>query len=343
MSKPMTRRGFLTRSSAGMAAIGTAAVVARGAAGANDRISIGIIGAGSRGSALMGQIRSLAKSHNATITAVCDVWRVNLARASARVRQWFGIEPRQFTRFGDLLALRDVDAVVIATPDFGHTPIMIAALRAGKDVYVEKPMSMEVQEANTALDLARSAGRVVQVGTQHRSNGGYRAAAKVLATGVLGHISRISASVNFNHPRWARPYNDCKQRDVDWDAYLFNRPKRPFDPKLLRRWHFYREFTNGLSGLWMSHYVDLVHLLTGATYPARAAALGGIYVWKDGREHCDTFHALLEYPEEFLFDWAMGLANSAGGHFAVYGTQGTLELSKSGIAPNSLLLSPAGG
>jgi predicted dehydrogenase len=232
---------------------------------------------------------------------------------------------------------------VIATPDFGHAPILIEALRAGKDVYVEKPMALDVAEANQALDLAREAKRVVQAGTQYRSHGGYTAAARTLATGILGTIHRIHAAAHFNHARWARPCDDCQQTDVDWDAYLFNRPRRAFDPRLLRRWQLYREFTNGLAGLWMSHYVDAVHLLTGAQYPARAVALGGTYVWKDGREHTDTFHTLLEYPEGFLFDWSMGLGNSAGTEFLLHGTRGTLDLGKDYANPTELILSGAGG
>ncbi len=310
---------------------------------ANDRLNIGMIGVGGRGTALMKWIYSQSKRHNAAVIAVCDVWRPNRERAAARAKEWFGTEPKQFSRFQDLLALEQVDAVVIATPDFAHTPILIAAMKAGKDAYVEKPMSIEIGEANEALDLARKTARVVQVGTQYRSDGGYRAAAKELATGVLGRISRLYASANFNHARWARDYSDCKERDVDWQAYLFNRPMMPFDPRLLRRWHLYREFTNGLPGLWMSHYVDAVHLLTGSSYPRSAVAHGGIYVWKDGREHTDTFHALIDYPEGFLFSWSMGLANSAGTHFALYGTDGTLQIGTAYMSPNELLLTPKGG
>jgi predicted dehydrogenase len=311
--------------------------------GANDRVSIGLVGAGDRASALVGQIFSLAKAHDVAITAICDVWRVNLDRTAARVQAAFGHPPRTCTRFGDLLALRGVDAVVIATPDFGHAPILIAALQAGKDAYVEKPMSIDLAEANQALDLARAGNRIVQVGTQYRSHGGYHAAARELAAGVLGPINHIHAQANFNHARWARPYADCKAADVDWEAYLFNRPKRPFDPRLLRRWQLYRDFTNGLPGLWMSHYVDAVHLLTGAKYPSAAVALGGVYVWKDGRQHPDTFHALLEYPEGFLFDWGMSLGNSAGTQFTVHGTKGTLNLGKDYVNPTEAILSGEGG
>jgi predicted dehydrogenase len=220
---------------------------------------------------------------------------------------------------------------------------MIAALKAGKDVYVEKPMSIELAGANEALDLARANKRVVQAGTQYRSNGGYRATSKVLATGILGHISRVTAEANFNHARWARGYGDCKEADVDWDAYLLDLPKRPFDARLLRRWHLYRECTNGLSGLWMSHYVDAVHLMTGATYPRSAVAHGDTFVWKDGREHSDTFHALIEYPEGFLFSWGMGLANAAGTRFTVHGTRGTLDVGTNHVDPNRLIISADGG
>jgi predicted dehydrogenase len=336
-SSGISRRKFLGRTSvAGAAMLTIPALAAQGADGANERLSIGIIGCGDRSRTLMRQIHSLTKSHNCEITAVCDVWQPNLNVVADRVKKAWGKEPRKFTRFGDVLALKDVDAVVIATPDFSHCQIMIAALEAGKDVYCEKPMAQEIESAGKALDLARAKERVVQVGTQRRSDGRYPVAAGILATGVLGKISRVTVGNNFNHARWARPYDNCKAADVDWDAYLFNRPKREFDPRLLRRWHFYKMCTNGLAGLWMTHHIDAIHMLLGSTYPASAVAHGGTYVWKDGREHCDTFHALLEYPEEYLVSWAMGLGNEAGRMFAIFGTKGALNV-------NSWTLSPAGG
>ena len=342
------RRKFLRQSSTGAAALGTNALLTKSllaeriGKGPNEQLSIGIIGAGDRGHALMRQIHELAEAQNVKITAICDVWKENRDRAAQWVAEKFGSRPQQFSRFEELLALNDVDAVVIATPDFGHCPILIAALEAGKDAYVEKPMAMDIELANQAFDIARAKGRVVQVGTQYRSHGGYIAAGKELSKGVLGKVTRVSAAANFNGARWARSYSDCKQSDVDWQAYLFNRPQRDFDPQLLRRWHFYREFTNGISGLWMSHYVDALNLLTGATYPASAVAHGGIYLWNDGREHTDTFQAILEYPEGFLFDWGFRLTNAAGTHFDVYGTQGTLELGDGYMTPNQLKVSAAG-
>ena len=322
----VTRRKFLATASVGTAVLASKGMTVQGAPQANERISIGMIGTGHRGNMLIDDIIANADKHNVEITAVCDVWQVNLNQAAAAVEQRFGKKPRSFTRYGDLLALEDVDAVVIATPDFAHTPIMIDALRAGKDVYVEKPMAIEIDKASEALDLARRRKRVVQVGTQRRSSGQFRAAVRTVASGKLGHISRISGQNNFNQARWVRDCSDCKRTDVDWDAYLFNRTKCPFDPRLLRCWQLYKMFTNGISGLWMTHLVDAGHMLTGATYPASAVAHGGKYVWKHDREHTDTFHALLDYPEGFLFDWGMGLGNSAGGYFGMYGTLGKLDL-----------------
>jgi predicted dehydrogenase len=331
MSRPsenltLSRRRFLGSTTlAGTSLLAGRMLAADAPAGANDRLSIGMIGVGDRGMDHVKSIASLAKDHNVEITAVCDVWRPNLDRAAAAVKEKWGKSPRTSTRFADLFG-KDVDAVVIATPDFGHTPIMIETLAAGKDVYVEKPMSLEVEGANRALDLAREKNAVVQVGTQRRSDGQFLAAAKLLAGGVLGKISRVSAEYNFNEARWARGFDDCKAADVDWDAYLFNRPNRDFDPRLLRRWQLYNMCTNGLSGLWMTHYVDAVNMLLGTTYPTSVVALGGDYVWKDGREHGDTFRALLDYPEGFLMAWGMGLGNEAGRYWTIHGTQGTLDL-----------------
>jgi predicted dehydrogenase len=341
-SKPSSRRNFII--GAGAAAAATILVRPSAVRGshANSAISIGLIGVGDRGSFHLAQIAKLAARHNVQITAVCDVWQLNLRQAAERVQLALGHRPRTCTRFGELISDDEVDAVVIATPDFGHAAILLEALDAGKDAYVEKPMALDVAEANRALDLARSRNRVVQAGTQYRSHGGYTAAARAIAGGALGKVHRIHASANFNQARWARDYSNCHLADVDWPAYLFNRKQRPFDPKMLRRWQLYRDFTNGLPGLWMTHYVDAVHLLTGAKYPASAVALGGNYIWHDGREHTDTFHALLEYPEGFLFDWSMCLGNSAGTEFQVFGTQATLDLGPEYATPSSVTVSTVG-
>ena len=326
----VTRRDFLKQTSVSAAALATSTWISRAQSGAraNGRISIGMIGVGDRASSHVHELLALTEKQNVAITAVCDVWKKNREAAAATVARSCGREPRQFTRFNELLAWRDVDAVVIATPDFSHAPILIAAIEAGKDVYIEKPMTIDIAAANKALDLACANRRVVQAGTQRRSDGHFIAAAKCVGTGALGKLNRISAAMNVNQTRWMRRVDDCREADVDWEAFTLGTLKRSFDPRLLRCWQLFRDTSNGMPGLWMTHYADAVHMLTNAKYPSSAVSLGGNYVWKDGREHADTFHTLLEYPEGFLFDWSMGLGNSAGVHFTLHGTKGTLDAEK---------------
>ena len=321
-----TRRGFLHKASLRVAALSLSPLGLRGAAGANDRIRIGMIGTGDRAQALLSEIVKSARSHNVQVTAICDVWKKNRESTAAKLKKSFGTEPRAFSKFQELLALSDVDAVIIATPDFGHTPILLEALAAGKDVYVEKPMSLDLELANKALALARAKQRIVQVGTQRRSDGHHIAAAQAIAAGALGKLSRISVAVHFNHARWARAYDDCVEADVDWPAFLMGKGTMPFDAKLLRRWQLYRFCTNGIPGLWLPHYADLICLFTGTKYPSRAVSLGGNFIWKDGREHADTFQTILEYPEGFLFDFTMDLGNATGSRFLLHGTEATLDV-----------------
>jgi predicted dehydrogenase len=268
---------------------------------------------------------------------------VNLDRAAAKVKSHWGTAPRTSTRFDDILALDDVDGVVIATPDFSHSAIFNAALRAGKDVYIEKPMVQTIPEANEAFDLARQHQRVVQVGTQGRSHPANIAAAKELATGVLGPITRVSAANHTNGPRWARPYDDCKEADVDWQAFLMDKPDRPFDPKLLRRWQLYRLCTQGMCAAWMAHFVDLLHLLTGTTYPRTVTAQAGLYQWTDDREMYDTYHGLLEYPEGLLYSYAVSLTNAYGSHNTVHGLRGTLVAEDGELMPKRWKVTRQGG
>lgn len=328
----MRRRTFVKHALVGAAVFGTAPALVR-ATGSNDSIRIGCIGVGGRGSALLADILAQAEKLNVKVVAVCDVWRKNREAAAKRILDKCGQAPRQVTRFDELLALKEVDAVTIATPDFSHGPILVAALKAGKDVYIEKPMTIDLASANEALDLARAGQRIVQAGTQRRSEGKFKAAATLYATGVLGQVSRVEAAMYFHEARWSRNTSDCIEADVDWPAFLMKLPSRPFDAKLLRQWQLYRETSNGLPGLWMTHYADAVHMITGAKYPLSAVAQGGVYVWKDGRDTSDTFHALLEYPGKFLFDWGMGLGNSAGVHFTIHGTKGTMDLEKWTVSP----------
>jgi len=321
----ISRREFLVSSAVGAASValtGAASLSTSAAVGANDQISVGIIGAGGRAGQLMGDIHRVADSRNVRITAICDTWRPAREKAAKTVKDWWGNDCRLFSNYEDLLALDDVDAVVIATPDFAHSRILIDSVKAGKDAYCEKPMSSTLEDANGVLDAVTQTKRVVQIGTQRRSEGAWKGLVKMVQAGTLGTISRVEIGWNDAGPRWSRGFSDLKAEDVDWKRFLMGHPDRPFDPVQYRRWHFYREFTNGTISLLGSHYIDVASWVMDDPFPTTAVGLGGNYVWKDGREHEDTMYVLFDYPKGFMCRYLSGLGNSAESGMRIYGTNG---------------------
>lgn len=291
---------------------------------ANDRIQLGIIGAGGRGSELMRQVAQV-KTVPAAIVAVCDVYRPNRERAVEFATKTWGVTPRQTVDYRELLSWREVDAVLIAAPDFTHSLMLKHAVEAGKDAYCEKPMGVDFGEAKAAYLAVRGSDRVVQIGTQRRSEGRMMAAARLVQSGILGRVTRVDISVNFQEPRWRRDYTHIRPEDVAWPQFLMHRPPRPFDARRFREWQLFRDYTNGIAGLWMCHFIDLVHWFLEDPYPAGAVANGGVYLWKDGRETSDVFHALLDYPKGFLVSFAMSLTNAARNRNLWFGTRGVLD------------------
>jgi len=309
-----TRRSFILH---GM----TTGVLAH--TGVNDRIRLALIGCGSRGRALLDTVRD--SGEDAAITTVCDVWRVNREAMAHAVARVFGREPVQTSRYQEVLNRADIDAVLIATPDFTHPKILADAVEAGKDAYVEKPFAVTLEEARMAYDAVKRSGRVVQVGTQHRSEGAFIAVAQVIQQGVIGKVTRVSMEVHFQEPRWRREYQSVKPEDVDWEAFCFGgRIKGGFDARKLRQWQLFSDTSNGIPGLWMTHLIDLVAWYLQDPFPKSAMAMGGVYLWKDGRQTTDVFQAMLEYTD-CLVSFAMSLTNAAGSRNLWFGTKGTLD------------------
>ena len=295
--------------------------------GANDRIRLGVIGAGGRGQYLIKEVEK-ASDLNVAVTAVCDVWRPNREKAAAMAREVWGSEPRATADHTELLSWPDVDAVLISAPDFTHSVMLRQAVEAGKDAYCEKPMGVVFEEAKEAYLAVKRSDRIVQIGTQRRSEGGYIAAARLVQSGVLGQVTRVETSVNFFEPRWRRDPSPVRPDDVAWDLIDPRRKLRVTDPARFRQWQLFREFTNGIPGLWMSHFIDLIPWFLGDPYPLGAVAKGGVYYWKDGRETEDVFHALLDYPRGVLVGFAMSLTNSEGNRNHWYGARGTLDMDR---------------
>jgi predicted dehydrogenase len=337
MQTPYSRRKFLRTAAAGSAALALSAASYSRVLGANDRISIGIIGCGGRGlGAHMPGVHNHAQSENIEITAVCDPWRLRREEAAAKAKEWYGREARKFSSYRDLIALKDVDAVMIASCDHQHTTHLKAAAEAGKDAYCEKPLAMTLDSLKEACDAVKKAKIVVQIGTQLRSLPSFTGCRELYKRGILGTVSRIEQCRNGERPYWYGYVKDVKKEDIDWKEFLMDRPARPFDPVLYSGWYGYREFSDGpVPGLG-SHFIDLVHYITGAKFPTSCVCLGGTFTWKD--EHnftCpDHVQALWIYPpdvrriypEGFMVSYSTNFGNGSGNSFKIFGDQGVLDM-----------------
>ena len=324
-----SRRGFLQAAAASSAALAMSATSYSRVIGANDRISIGIIGCGSRGvGAHMAGVNEHAKTQNIEITAVCDPWRVRQEVASATAKEWYGREARKFSSYRDLLALKDVDAVMIASCDHQHTTHLKAAAEAGKDAYCEKPLAMRLDGLIDACDAVKKANIVVQIGTQLRSLASFTGCSELYKTGILGTVGRIEQCRNGEKPYWYGYVKEVKAEDVDWKEFLMDRPMRAFDPVLYSGWYGYREFSDGPVPGFGSHFIDLVHYITGAKFPASCVCLGGTFTWKDEHKFTcpDHVQALWIYPEGFMVSYSTNFGNGSGNSFKVFGDQGVLDM-----------------
>ena len=332
MSDPeqaIDRRKFLTKSAtllAGSAAFASTALSYDKILGANDRISLCHIGNGNRGKDLDWIVSQLKTSQNVETTTVCDLWRVNREKAIAENTKYYGRAPRGYQYLEDVLALKDVDGVVISTPEHSHSPILKMAVEAGKDAYVEKPMGNVLAEAKAARDATMKSNRIVQVGTQHRSEPYPKAAHELVQSGVLGEVSKVEIVWNYHGPRWRgrKEVNSLREQDTDWGKWLLTKPYRPFDPRVYCEFRLYKEFSSGIPDQWMSHATDLVHWFMDDNFPRSAVAHGGVFAWHDGRENPDTFQALLEYPKGFLLSYSTSFGNDAPSFTRFMGKKATL-------------------
>ncbi len=330
MTFPASRRQFIKTASAGAALAFTATSYAK-IAGANERISLGLIGCGGRGyNAHMNGVHPFDKEQNVEFTAVSDPWRQRRERAAARAEEWYGRPARQFVSYCDVLALDDVDAVMIASPDHLHCLHLEAAIKAKKDAYVEKPLAMDMATLNRVFDLVKASPQVVQMGTQVRSYETSAGCKKFFESGAIGKVSRIEQCRNGGKPywySWMQRAEELKAEDVDWKEFLGDRPMRDFDPKLLTGWYGYREFTDGPIANLGCHFIDLYNYIVGTTLPLSCVAQGGTFTWKDEGFTCpDHCEATWIYPEDFMVHYSTNFGNSSGSVHKIYGDLGTMDL-----------------
>jgi predicted dehydrogenase len=315
------RRDFIK--TAGAATAATALSYSR-ILGANERVRLGLIGCGSRG---VGDMNNFLKLGNVDAVALSDVYsaQVDVARKSAP-------SAKTCKDHRQMLDMKDVDAVIIAVPDHWHTPITIDALNAGKDVYVEKPLTLRIEEGPEIVKAARVNNRICQVGMQQRSGKHYiQAKQEYFDTGKLGKITLVRTWWHGNtfHLRRAPESLKTKPADLDWGRFLGPVHWRDYDGQQYYNWRAYLDFGGGQITDLFTHWIDVVHMFMGQDIPVGASASGGVYNYKDGRTAPDTINVLLEYPKEFTATFEATLVPSiTGAAIEFCGTEGRLVISR---------------
>ncbi len=286
-----TRRTFLQAASAATLAA-TPQAGEKTSIAANDRIQFALIGAGGMG---MGDARLAASIPGNRLVAVCDVYDGRLQRS----KELWGNGIFTARDYREILARKDVDAVIIATPDHWHARITIDALEAGKDVYCEKPMVQKVEQGKAVIAAQQKTGRILQIGSQYVTSIIYQKTRDLIQAGAIGQLNMVEAWLDRNTATGAWQYSippDASPENIDWDRFLGEAPKRPFEPIRLFRWRNYRDYGTGVAGDLFVHLLSGLHLATGSLGPTRVFATGGLRYWNDGRDVPDVMLALLDYP-----------------------------------------------
>jgi predicted dehydrogenase len=328
----LNRRDFIKQSSAASAA---------GAIGAhanpktfsyertnspNGRITLGFIGTGARAQQVMDDV---LKVPGFEIVGLCDAYTGRLERAGERV----GGRAKVFKDSRELLAAPGIDAVYIGTPDHWHKTHAIAALEAGKDVYIEKPLTYTPAEGLEIIEAVKKTGRILQVGSQNISSPVQAKAREIIQSGKLGQITLIRSSTNRNSPggAWIYPIPpDANPETVNWEMFQGPAKKHPFSLERFFRWRCYQDYSGGIATDLYVHTMTSIHYLMGAQAPAAVTAVGDLYRWKESRDVPDTINAIIQYPEGFTVSLSATFNNQSPGsrNIEILGTKGALQIDR---------------
>jgi predicted dehydrogenase len=297
-----------------------AAAAATRAYAANETISVGCIGTGGRCQVLMKALRNIP---GAKITAVCDVWDHNLAAA----KEIAGGQPFTTKDYRALLDRKDIDAVVIGAPDHQHVRLLAAACAAGKDVYVEKPLTHSLSEAAEALNAQNAHSRIVQVGMQQRSMIHMQRAYEIVKSGQLGPIYKVHLTWNRNAARTDRVKYNIDPASVDWKSWLGAAKQQPFDEFRFRQWRWFWDFGGGVFTDLMVHYIDVAHWFLDLDHPYEAVSIGDRFNTNDW-ETPDTAQTLLHYPNTQIYFEATFLNARNGAMLEFMGREATLYMDR---------------
>ncbi len=312
--------------------------------GANATVNVGIIGFSDRfKSSLLPCFMDHSGELNFRMSALSDIWSVRREEGASYVQSQTGWDIKKCRNNDELYDIKDIDAVIISTADFQHAHHLSEAALARKDAYVEKPFAETMEDANAAMEVCKSSGIVVQIGSQRRSGANYQSAYEYIQSGQFGDIVMAEMSWNVNQPgRWRRKElcERIRKQDVDWNRFLLNRPYTEWNPRIYLEYRLFWPFSSGIPGQWMCHQIDTVHWFTGFNYPRSVVSNGGIYLWQDGRTNADTMTAVFDYgPKDdltkgFQVTYTSRFTNSAGGTKELYyANGGTLNLDTNEISP----------
>ncbi|MBM4042507.1 MAG: Gfo/Idh/MocA family oxidoreductase [Planctomycetes bacterium] len=315
MKSELSRRAFLGRSAVGAMGIGMAAeaIGAEGAAPPADTVSMGFIGVGAMGT---GDMNAFADHKDVRVSAICDV---NVPRREATVKR-FEKTAKGYHDFRRLLEQKDIDAVCIATPPHWHAIMCVHAAKAGKDFYVEKPMTLYVAESQAVVKAAKENNRVTQVGTQIHAGGNYRRVVEIVRGGVLGPVNLIRTFNVMNQTRTGvgkAPANAPVPPGLDWDMFLGPLPPRPFNPTIIRDAYWHCSYMD-ISGGWLPgmapHIMDLPVWALELPLPSQVSCAGGRFILDDDGDAPEVQECLFRYPT-CVMTWMHNLANSYGFDF----------------------------
>ncbi|MGI4827721.1 MAG: Gfo/Idh/MocA family protein [Janthinobacterium lividum] len=290
----------------------------------NDMIHLALIGAGSQG---QGDTHTALQVPGVKLVAVADCYDGRLTHC----KEMWGADLFTTRDYREVLARKDVDAVLIATPDHWHKQAAVDSLNAGKDVYLEKPMIHLFSDGPAIIEAANKSSRILQVGSQRVSSVVYAKAKELLASGAIGKLNLVTARWDRNSSIGAWNYSiplDASTETCDWPRFLGSAPKIPFSAERFFQWRKWKDYGSGVAGDLFVHLFSGTHFITGAHGPTRAMATGGLRFWNDGRDVDDVLLALFDYPEGFNLslhvNFVDGGQESEGLLFT--GSEGTMEI-----------------
>ena len=294
---------------------------------ANDNINVALIGSGGMGTADAQTVKSVP---GVKIVAACDLFDPRLAEAKKN----FGADIFTTRDYKEILVRKDIDAVIIGTPDHWHKEIAVDALNAGKHVYVEKPMVQQINEGQAVVDAQKRSGKVLQVGSQGMSSVGNEKAKELFEAGAIGQLNYVEGFWARNTPGGAWQYNlpgDASEKNVDWKRFLKDKPQLPYDPKRFFRWRCFKDYGTGVCGDLFVHLISSLHFIISSMGPTRIMSTGGLRYWKDGRDVPDIMLGMFDYPQTDkhpAFNLSLRVnfvdSNRDGSYFRMVGNEGSM-------------------